>query len=161
EPQAGDEPQGRDIYGEDDPLPEALDEDPAPDEDDDAESTRAGPPRKLVVTDGPDKGMVKRFVGVRRGSGRTDSEPRGFQVKTVSGRQLELVQGERGVLLRDLGSGNGTKVNGERFDEKLLHHEDVVEIGQTQFQFVDEAEAVKKAREAQERKEEEERRKKE
>ena len=159
EPQPG-EAQGRDIYGEDDPLPEALDEEPKYEEDD-AESTRAGPPRKLVFIDGPDKGMVKRFVGVRMVIGRTDNCTVVLQDKSVSRRHLELVQGERGVLLRDLGSGNGTKVNGERQDEKILHHEDVVEIGQTQFQFVDEAEAVKKAREAQERKDEEERRKKE
>jgi len=164
EPQRSDEPQGRDIYGEDDPLPEALDDDddegPAHDEDD-AESTRAGPPRKLVFISGPDKGMVKRFGGVRMVIGRTDNCTVVLQDKSVSRRHLELVQGERGVLMRDLGSGNGTKVNGERHDEKILHHEDVVEIGQTQFQFVDEAEAVKKAREAQERKDEEERQKKE
>ncbi|HVE85829.1 MAG TPA: protein kinase [Myxococcales bacterium] len=160
EPQPGGEPQGRDIYGEDDPLPEPLDDGPPPEEDD-AESTRAGPPRKLVFIDGPDKGMVKRFAGVRMVLGRTESCTVMLSDKSVSRRHLELVQGERGVLLRDLGSGNGTKVNGERADEKILHHEDVVEIGQTQFQFIDESEAVKKAREAQERKDEEERRKKE
>jgi len=162
EPQPSDEPQGRDIYGEDDPLPEALDDDDGPAHDeDDSESTRAGPPRKLVFISGPDKGMVKRFGGVRMVIGRTDNCTLVLQDKSVSRRHLELVQGERGVLMRDLGSGNGTKVNGERQDEKILHHEDVVEIGQTQFQFVDEAEAVKKAREAQERKDEEERQKKE
>jgi pSer/pThr/pTyr-binding forkhead associated (FHA) protein len=159
EPKAAQDAEARDIYGEDDPLPEALDEHAA--DDDDGEATRAGPPRKLVVVEGPDKGMVKRFGGVRMVVGRTDNCNMVLSDKSVSRRHLEMVQGERGVLLRDLGSGNGTKVNGERVDERLLHHEDVVEIGQTKFQFIDEAEAVKKAREAQERKEEEERRKKE
>ena len=38
---------------------------PAPDEDDDANATRAGPPIKLEIVSGPDAGKKKRFKGVR------------------------------------------------------------------------------------------------
>lgn len=154
----------RDIYGEDDPLPDESELEPSgirrrDEEDDSPESTRAGPPRKLVIIAGPDKGRVKRFDGVRMVVGRTNSCNLHLQDASVSRRHLELVQGASGVMLRDLGSGNGTKVNGEKITERLLKHDDVIEIGQTQLQFVDEVEAVRIAREAAERREEEERKK--
>ncbi|MDQ3266988.1 MAG: FHA domain-containing protein [Myxococcota bacterium] len=162
---ATDEPveDGRDIYGEDDPLPEDLAGGGSPlgDEDDEVESTRAGPPRKLVILAGPEKGKVKRLTGVRMVIGRATGCHIQVEDRSISRRHLELIQGEKGVLLRDLVSGNGTKVNGERVDEKLLRHEDVIEIGATKLQFVDELEAVKKAREEADRKQEESRRSKE
>jgi len=150
----------RDIYGEDDPLPDDSDMDPAREGgEDNPDATRAGPPRKLVVVAGPDKGKVKRFGGVRLVVGRTNSCNIHLSDNSVSRRHLELVQGSNGVLLRDLGSGNGTRVNGERINEKLLKHEDVIEIGQTKLQYVDEAEAVRLMREEAERREAEEKRK--
>jgi len=162
---ATDEPveEGRDIYGEDDPLPEDLAAGGAPlgDEDDEVESTRAGPPRKLVITAGPEKGKVKRLTGVRMVIGRATGCHIQIEDRSISRRHLELIQGEKGVLLRDLVSGNGTKVNGEGVEEKLLRHEDVIEIGATRLQFVDELEAVKKAREEADRKQEEAKRSKE
>ncbi|HLL55189.1 MAG TPA: FHA domain-containing protein, partial [Myxococcaceae bacterium] len=155
----------RDIYGEDDPLPDDPDQPVASDqvdpENDNPDATRAGPPRKLVVLAGPDKGKVKRFNGVRLVVGRTSSCNVHLSDNSVSRRHLELVQGGNSVLLRDLGSGNGTKVNGERVNERVLKHEDVIEIGQTKLQYVDEAEAIRLMREEAERREEEEKRKKE
>lgn len=151
---------GRDIYGEDDPLPDDLDSEAGEGSrgGDSPESTRAGPPRKIVVLAGPDKGKIQRFTGVRMVVGRTASCNIHLSDSSVSRRHLELVQGSNGVMLRDLGSGNGTKVNGERVTERILKHMDVVEIGQTRFQFVDEIEAVRLAREEAERQEEEEKR---
>jgi len=150
----------RDIYGEDDPLPDDGEVDPAREgAEDNPDLTRAGPPRKLVVIGGPDKGKVKRFGGVRLVIGRTASCNIHLSDNSVSRRHLELVQGSNGVLLRDLGSGNGTRVNGERYNEKLLKHEDVIEIGQTRLQFIDEVEAVRLMREEAERREAEEKRK--
>lgn len=149
--------EGRDIYGEDDPLPDEVESDgEGARSEDSPEVTRSGPPRKLVVLAGPDKGKVKRFSGVRMVIGRTSGCTLHLSDSSVSRRHLELVQGSNGVMLRDLGSGNGTKVNGERITERLLKHEDVIEIGQTKLQFVDELEAVRLAREEAERKEAEE-----
>lgn len=149
-------PDGRDIYGEDDPLPEDL-QSAAPRglDEDEAESTQAGPPRKLVVVAGPEKGKIKRLSGVRMVIGRATGCHIQVEDRSISRRHLELIQGEKGVLLRDLVSGNGTKVNGERVDEKLLKHEDVIEIGASKLQFVDELEAVKRAREEADRRQEE------
>ena len=51
-----------------------------------------------------------------------------------------VILGEGGVLLRDLGSGAGTKLNGERVTEKPVAHGDIIALGQTKLRFVEEAE---------------------
>src|SRR5512140_2411169 len=160
-----DEGEDRDLYGEDDPVPEELEGGQAAarsdDDDEESESTRAGPPGKLLVLAGPEKGKVKRLNGVRMVMGRATGCHIQLEDRSISRRHCELIQGERGVLLRDLVSGNGTKVNGENAEERLLKHEDVIEIGSSKLQFIDEVEAVKKAREEADRKAEEEKKSKE
>ncbi len=64
------------------------------------------------------------------------------------------MQGDKGVLLRDLGSGNGTKVNGEKVAEKILEHGDEIHIGKTKLKFVDEMAAFKKLRDDAQKKDE-------
>lgn len=164
-----------DIYGEDDPYPDEeggevlaaphtgelpyapevtriapiVDEDEEP-EADDENATRAGPPIHVEVISGPDQGKTRRFRGVRMVIGRTQGCDFKLSDGSISRRHLELVVGDKGVLLRDLGSGNGTKVNGEKVNEKLLQDGDEVALGQTRFRFVDELEALRKKQEAEE-----------
>lgn len=127
----------------------------AGDEDDGANETRAGPPLSLQIVAGPDQGKKKKFKGVRMVIGRTPGVDLQLSDQSVSRRHVELVQGDKGVLLRDLGSGNGTKVNGEKTAEKVLEHGDEIHIGKTKLKFVDEMAAFKKLRDdAQEKKEE-------
>ncbi|MBX7101164.1 MAG: FHA domain-containing protein [Myxococcaceae bacterium] len=135
--------------------PEELEADEgAPEEGaDDANATRAGPPLKLEITAGPDSGKYKKFRGVRMVIGRTPGVDLQLSDQSVSRKHVELVQGDKGVLLRDLGSGNGTKVNGAKVTEKLLEHGDEIHIGKTKLRFVDEVGAFQKAREAAEKKE--------
>lgn len=64
---------------------------------------------------------------------------------TVSGDHAELAvkpsqyfEGYQDIWVRDLGSTNGTIVNGKRVERCLLKHDDVVEVGTHCFQFVDE-----------------------
>lgn len=142
--------------GEDDEEGEGSFEDddqPAPG---DENATRGGPPVKLQFFAGPDAGRIRSFSGVRMVIGRTAGCDLRLADQSVSRRHLELIAGEKGVLLRDLGSGNGTRVNGEKTGERLLQHEDEVAIGKTKFRFVDEQEAVRKLREAEERRQAEE-----
>ena len=47
----------------------------------------------------------------------------------------ELRVGKKGCVLKDLGSGNGTYVNGERVAERLLRPGDQVSIGDEVFRF--------------------------
>jgi hypothetical protein len=53
----------------------------------------------------------------------------------VSRRHAELVLQPLGVELRDLGSTNGTKVNGRRTTEALLRDGDRITVGSTEITF--------------------------
>jgi pSer/pThr/pTyr-binding forkhead associated (FHA) protein len=135
----------------------ALDRDEGDDEEaegaDDANATHAGPPITLEIIAGPDRGKKRRFKGVRMIIGRTPGVDLQLSDQSVSRRHIELIHGDDGVMMRDLGSGNGTKVNGARTAEKKLEHGDEIAIGKTVIRFVDEVAAFKKAREEQEKKE--------
>jgi pSer/pThr/pTyr-binding forkhead associated (FHA) protein len=131
-------------------LAEAAGDDASEASDDNA--TRAGPPLSLEIIAGPDQGKKKKIKGVRLVIGRTPGVDLQLSDQSVSRRHVELVQGDKGVMLRDLESGNGTKVNGEKTAEKLLEHGDEVHIGKTKMRFVDEMAAFKKLREEQESK---------
>ncbi|WPB80492.1 FHA domain-containing protein [Archangium violaceum] len=133
---------------------------PGVEDDDNPDSTRAGPPLTLEILEGPDQGRKKRFRSVRMVIGRGQDCDLMLLDQSVSRRHVELVYGgESGVMLRDLVSGNGTRVNDTRVDECKLKHHDVVSIGRTKIRLVDEQEAIRQMRlaaEEAERKEKEE-----
>ncbi|MFP2899690.1 FHA domain-containing protein [Corallococcus sp. 4LFB] len=124
--------------------PEA-EEEPAEDEDN-SETTRAGPPVMMLVLDGVDKGRKKRFKGVRMVVGRSKDCDFALGDQTVSRRHLELVYGESGVVMRDLGGISGTQVNDQKVDECILKHGDEISVGKTRLRFVDEGELIKEMR---------------
>ena len=128
-------------------------------EEDNPDATRAGPPISLHVIEGPDAGKKKRFKTVRMVVGRGKDVDLRLTDQSVSRRHLELIHGDNGTLLRDLGGASGTKVNDERCEERVLKHNDEIEIGRTVLKFVDELEAVKLLRAEQEAKEAEEKKK--
>lgn len=126
---------------------------PEDDEADDANATRAGPPIKLEIVGGPDAGKKKRFKGVRMVVGRTPGVDLQLSDQSVSRRHIELIHSDDGTLLRDLGSGNGTRLNGKKIDaDTMLSHGDEIQIGKTKMKFVDDLAAFKKAREDSEKK---------
>jgi hypothetical protein len=55
--------------------------------------------------------------------------------KSVSRKHAEIVRLAEGYLLRDLGSQNGTFVNGQRSQESKLTEGDTVAFGDVQFRF--------------------------
>jgi EAL domain-containing protein (putative c-di-GMP-specific phosphodiesterase class I) len=56
---------------------------------------------------------------------------------TVSREHAELTAIEQGLLLRDLGSTNGTYVNGTRINQPCtVHHGDLIQFGQMVFRVV-------------------------
>jgi pSer/pThr/pTyr-binding forkhead associated (FHA) protein/tetratricopeptide (TPR) repeat protein len=132
-----------------------MDEDgePLEQDDDNPDATRAGPPISLHVIEGPDAGKKKRFKSVRMVVGRGKDVDLRLSDQSVSRRHLELIHGDTGTLLRDLGGASGTKVNDERVEEKVLKHGDEIEIGRTLLKFVDELEAVKQLQAEQDAKE--------
>lgn len=149
---------GQGVYGYDDepvsrgeetrvgPIEPDEPEEQASDADDNPDATRAGPPVTLEIIDGPDRGKKKRFKGVRMTVGRAKGIDVELSDQSVSRRHVELVMGEGGVVLRDLGSGNGTKVNDERVEERALQHGDVISIGKTRIRLVDEQKQIEQLR---------------
>jgi pSer/pThr/pTyr-binding forkhead associated (FHA) protein len=138
------------------PAPQPEPEDRGGDDDegaDDANATHAGPPLKLEIIAGPDSGKTKKFRGVRMIIGRTPGVDLQLTDQSVSRRHVELVQADGGVLMRDLGSGNGTRLNGLKVAEKILEHGDEIHIGKTKLRFVDEVSAFKKIRDEAEKRE--------
>ncbi len=53
----------------------------------------------------------------------------------VSSRHAEIVASQEGFLLRDLGSANGTRVNGTPVTEARLHVGDEITVGSTRLRF--------------------------
>ena len=139
------------------PALEREESESEPEEEDDANATRAGPPIKLEIVGGPDAGKKKRFKGVRMTVGRMAGVDLLLSDQSVSRKHIELIHSDTGTLLRDLGSGNGTKLNGKKIAaDTVLSHGDEIQIGKTKLRFVDELAAFKKAREDAEKKEQEE-----
>jgi pSer/pThr/pTyr-binding forkhead associated (FHA) protein len=124
-----------------------FDENQPIEDDDNPDATRAGPPLTLEIIEGPDRGRRKRFRGVRMVIGRGVDCELTLGDQSVSRRHVELVYGgDTGMMLRDLVSGNGTRVNDERVEEVRLNHDDVITIGRTSIRFVDELERIKRKR---------------
>lgn len=55
---------------------------------------------------------------------------------TVSRRHAEILRGDRGFLIRDAGSLNGTYVNRVRVDSVDLRNGDEIQVGKYRFRFV-------------------------
>jgi adenylate cyclase len=75
---------------------------------------------------GPDRGVI---VGRGVGSDIAVYDP------TISRRHAELVAGPDGVVLKDLGSSNGTYVNGRRVTTARLSPNDAVTFGKVGFRL--------------------------
>lgn len=56
----------------------------------------------------------------------------------VSGEHAVFVMAEGGVQVHDLGSTNGTYVNGKAVKQQALHHGDIVEMGKYKIRFLHE-----------------------
>ncbi|MBN1205200.1 MAG: FHA domain-containing protein [Myxococcaceae bacterium] len=137
------------------------DEEPLEEDDENPESTRAGPPFSLQVLEGPDRGRKRRFKTVRMVVGRAKDVDLKLTDQSVSRRHLEIIHGDSGTVLRDLGGATGTRVNGEPVEETTIKHGDEITIGRTKLKFVNELEAARLLREEEQKREEEAKKKKE
>ncbi|MGP1346038.1 MAG: FHA domain-containing protein [Phycisphaerales bacterium] len=77
-------------------------------------------------------------VGLQTGSyiiGRDEKATLRIPIRSVSRTHCELVVGDDEVALRDLGSTNGTKVNGDKVQNTIIKAGDVVGVGNVQIVF--------------------------
>ena len=97
---------------------------------------------RLLVVKGPDRGesievgKVAFTLGSGSGCDVLLSDP------TISRRHLGMEPGPEGVVARDLGSTNGSFVQGARFTELTLGFGTEITIGKTVLKFVPNEEAV-------------------
>ncbi|MFL5306218.1 MAG: sigma 54-interacting transcriptional regulator [Polyangia bacterium] len=97
---------------------------------------------RLLVVKGPDRGEMFEVatapitLGSGQGCDVLLSDP------TVSRRHLEAAPGPEGVVLRDLGSTNGSFVQGARFQELTLGFGTEVTIGKTVLKWVPNEESI-------------------
>lgn len=90
----------------------------------------------LVVVRGPNAGS--RYLLDRDATtiGRHPDADVFLDDVTVSRRHAELIRTDAGVLVKDLGSLNGSYVNGERAEEQLLATGEELQIGRFKLLYV-------------------------
>ena len=100
-----------------------------------ADQVAAQAPAKLSFETGPFAGRV---VGIPQGSasvGRAPSNDIIIGDPATSGRHARIELRAGAYWISDLGSTNGTLVNGEPIIDKQLNHGDVISIGQNTIRF--------------------------
>jgi len=98
---------------------------------------------KLSAVAGPQQGTVIPLDEARTSIGRDPGNQIRIQEMAVSRRHCLLEKRDSGVVLTDLGSHNGTFVNGVPVKERRLEHGDQVRVGASVFLFLEhEAEAA-------------------
>ena len=91
----------------------------------------------LFVMQGRDKGKRYDLRGADLSLGRDGTNRIQLNDSEVSRRHAEVRKDDEGFLLTDLGSSNGSYVNGERVAERRLVNGDRVQIGRTLLLFTD------------------------
>lgn len=91
----------------------------------------------LEVIDGPDKGKRSKL---KRGSsilGRGKKADISFKDTDISRAHAEIeISGKEQAFVRDLGSTNGTYLNGRRVSYSRIKNDDLVQIGATTIKFI-------------------------
>ena len=87
---------------------------------------------KLVVKKGPDEGNIYEFEN-KAVIGRGESCDITLTDTQVSRKHLSVKVENDKVIIRDLGSSNGTYVNGEKIEKAELDYENLIQIGRTEF----------------------------
>ncbi len=93
---------------------------------------------KLVIVH---KGKIQKNIPLRHEAmiiGRKAESDIRLEEQQVSGRHAELLVKNSGVILRDLGSTNGTTINGSPVTEQKLQTGDQISIGTFKLIFVTE-----------------------
>jgi tetratricopeptide (TPR) repeat protein len=93
---------------------------------------------KLVVTAGPKEGEEFPLEDEEYVVGRSTDNPICIQDTSVSRKHIALRRVGSGWTVSDLGSGNGTLVNGEQItDEMVLANGDIITMGDTEVTYTD------------------------
>jgi pSer/pThr/pTyr-binding forkhead associated (FHA) protein len=98
-------------------------------------ATAAGPQAELTIESGPDAGHKHRAGDHALRLGRSPDNDVILRDPATSGHHARLERRGEAFWLVDLGSTNGTFVNGEAIQEKQLNNGDRVTLGQNSVHF--------------------------
>ncbi|MHA7631878.1 FHA domain-containing protein [Corallococcus sp. M7] len=105
----------------------------------------AARPAKLVVVAGPMEGEEFALSELEYTVGRSTDNPICIQDTSVSRKHVTLRKESAGWMVSDMGSGNGTIVNGEPIaEETLLANGDVITLGDSELRYEDTANSTAK-----------------
>ena len=90
----------------------------------------------FVVIYGPDLGKKFNLEGPSYIIGRSSKCDIQIDQESVSRNHAKVINGGKTAIMRDLGSTNGTYVNDQLIDERVLRDGDFVKIGRTIFKFL-------------------------
>lgn len=90
---------------------------------------------RLTVTVGVNRGRSSESAGLEFSVGTSRGNELMLQDSSVSRHHFTLHVGERGVMLRDLDSTNGTFVNGVQVFHCFVCHGATIQVGQTEMRF--------------------------
>ncbi len=95
-----------------------------------------GPQAQLTIDSGPDSGNNRRAGDAALRVGRSPDNDLILRDPATSGHHARVERRGQQFWIVDLGSTNGTLVNGEPVQEKELNHGDRITIGQNAVSFV-------------------------
>jgi pSer/pThr/pTyr-binding forkhead associated (FHA) protein len=99
------------------------------------------PPARLVMISPPAPGAEYAFSRPKMRIGRAEELDIVINHKSISREHAELERIADRLRIRDLGSANGTRVNGRDVSDQEIVPGDVIELGQIRFRFVGEGES--------------------
>ena len=89
----------------------------------------------ITVLAGPEQGHVFKIARPSTTMGRSNTCEVMITDPLVSRQHCQIILGMGGINLRDLGSTNGTFLNGTRITESPLRNQDVISLGGTRLRF--------------------------
>jgi hypothetical protein len=89
-------------------------------------------PRLVIKNDGEQLQSLELRVGVNR-FGRSEGNDFPIDHPTISGSHCEVVPESNGVIVRDLGSTNGTFIDGVRINEARLEFGQTLQLGEVKM----------------------------
>ncbi len=95
----------------------------------------AGPQAEITIESGPDAGHTHRAGDAALRLGRSPDNDLILRDPATSGHHARVERRGEQFWIVDLGSTNGTLVNGEPIQEKELNHGDRISIGQNAVHF--------------------------
>ncbi|GAB4110188.1 MAG: hypothetical protein OHK0013_46020 [Sandaracinaceae bacterium] len=95
-----------------------------------------GPPARLVMVSPPAPGAEFALTRPRLRIGRAEDLEIWVNHRSISREHAELAVDNGSVVIRDLGSSNGVRINGVETKQGPLRPGDVIELGQVRFRMV-------------------------